>query len=37
MDPTKLMTELGWTPKYTFKTGIKEIIKWNLDNSYFIW
>ena len=36
MDPTKLMTELGWTPKYTFETGIKETIKWNLDNQDWI-
>ena len=36
MDPTKLMTELGWEPKYTFETGIKETIKWNLDNQDWI-
>ena len=36
MDPTKLMTELGWTPKYTFETGIKETIKWNLENQDWI-
>ena len=36
MDPIKLMTELGWTPKYTFETGIKETIKWNLDNQDWI-
>ena len=36
MDPTKLMTELGWTPKYTFEIGIKETIKWNLDNQDWI-
>ena len=36
MDPTKLMTELGWEPKYTFETGIKETIKWNLDNQEWI-
>ena len=36
MDPTKLMTELGWVPKYTFETGIKETIKWNLDNQEWI-
>lgn len=36
MDPTKLMTELGWKPKYTFETGIKETIKWNLDNQDWI-
>ena len=36
MDPTKLMTELGWKPKYTFETGIKETIKWNLENQDWI-
>ena len=36
MDPTKLITELGWKPKYTFETGIKETIKWNLDNQDWI-
>ena len=36
MDPTKLMTKLGWKPKYTFETGIKETIKWNLDNQDWI-
>ena len=32
IDPTKLETELGWKPKYTFDTGIPETIKWYLDN-----
>lgn len=36
MDPIKLMTELDWKPKYTFETGIKETIKWNLDNQAWI-
>ena len=36
MDPTKLMTEFGWKPQYTFETGIKETIKWNLDNQDWI-
>ncbi len=36
MDPTKLMTELGWKPKYTFETGIVETIKWNLANQDWI-
>ena len=36
MNPTKLMNELGWKPKYTFETGIKETIKWNLDNQDWI-
>lgn len=32
IDATKLRTELGWTPKYTFETGIQQTIKWYLDN-----
>lgn len=32
IDPTKLTTELGWKPKYTFETGIVETIQWYLDN-----
>lgn len=32
IDPTKTMTELGWKPKHSFETGIKETIAWYLDN-----
>lgn len=32
IDPTKLMTELGWKPAYTFDTGIVETIQWYQDN-----
>lgn len=32
IDATKLRTELGWTPKYTFDTGIEQTIKWYLEN-----
>jgi len=32
IDPTKIMTELGWKPKYTFETGIEETIQWYIDN-----
>ncbi len=32
MDPTKIMTQLGWKPKYTFETGIGPTIQWNLDH-----
>lgn len=32
IDPTKLETELGWKPKYTFETGIVETIDWYLKN-----
>lgn len=32
IDATKISTELGWNPRHTFETGIKETIKWYLDN-----
>ena len=32
IDPTKIETELGWKPKYTFDTGIAMTIQWYLDN-----
>lgn len=32
MDPTKIETELGWKPQYTFETGIPVTIQWYLDN-----
>jgi dTDP-glucose 4,6-dehydratase len=32
IDPAKIMTELGWKPKYTFETGIVETIQWYIDN-----
>jgi len=28
IDNTKITTELGWKPKYTFEEGIKETIEW---------
>ena len=36
MDPTKLMNELHWKPKYTFETGIGPTIQWNLDHQDWI-
>ncbi|WP_302950423.1 dTDP-glucose 4,6-dehydratase [Holdemania filiformis] len=30
MDPTKIETELGWKPRYTFETGIPQTIDWYL-------
>ena len=36
IDSTKLKKELGWKPKYTFSEGIKEVIKWNLDNKEWL-
>lgn len=32
IDSTKIRENLGWEPKYTFETGIKETIQWYLDN-----
>jgi len=32
IDATKLHVKLGWEPQYTFETGIKETVKWYLDN-----
>ena len=32
MDPTKIETELGWKPEYTFATGIRKTIEWYLEN-----
>jgi len=36
MDPTKIVNELGWKPEHNFESGIKETIKWNLDNQEWI-
>ena len=33
IDPTKVQTELGWSPSRTFETGIEETVLWYLDNS----
>ncbi|MCC7667094.1 dTDP-glucose 4,6-dehydratase [Liquorilactobacillus satsumensis] len=32
IDPTKIETELGWKPKYTFEVGIQETVEWYLNN-----
>lgn len=32
IDNTKITTELGWAPKYTFEVGIEKTIKWYIDN-----
>lgn len=32
IDATKIRMELGWEPKHTFETGIKETIDWYLEN-----
>lgn len=32
IDPTKIVTELGWYPETPFCTGIEKTIRWYLDN-----
>ncbi|WP_066297121.1 dTDP-glucose 4,6-dehydratase [Bacillus sp. FJAT-29937] len=32
IDATKLRTQLGWEPKYTFETGLRQTIDWYLEN-----
>ena len=36
IDPSKIERELGWKPKYTFDTGIKETIDWYLNNEAWL-
>ena len=36
IDNTKITTELGWEPAYTFEQGIQETIQWYLDNPEWI-
>ncbi len=35
IDPTKLMRDLGWSPKETFDTGIRKTVQWYLDNEWW--
>ena len=36
IDSSKIQDDLGWKPKYTFETGIRETINWYLDNQEWI-
>jgi len=36
IDNTKITTELGWEPSYTFEQGMKETIQWYLENTKWI-
>lgn len=36
IDNTKITTQLGWTPAYTFEKGMQETIEWYLDNTRWI-
>lgn len=32
IDASKIKSELGWTPSYTFEVGIEETVRWYLNN-----
>jgi dTDP-glucose 4,6-dehydratase len=36
IDATKIRNELGWTPAYTFEQGLRETVKWYLDNQEWV-
>ena len=36
IDNTKITTELGWEPSYTFEKGIEETIEWYLSNQKWV-
>ena len=36
IDNTKITTELGWEPAYTFEQGMEETIRWYLENTEWI-
>lgn len=36
INPGKIEMELGWKPKYTFDTGIKQTISWYLDHQDWV-
>ncbi|MBQ9948190.1 MAG: dTDP-glucose 4,6-dehydratase [Oscillospiraceae bacterium] len=36
IDNTKITTQLGWSPAYTFETGIKKTIEWYLDHKQWM-
>ncbi|NDV54755.1 dTDP-glucose 4,6-dehydratase [Parabacteroides sp. 52] len=36
IDPTKINTELGWTPETSFETGIVQTIYWYLNNQEWV-
>jgi dTDP-glucose 4,6-dehydratase len=36
IDASKIAKELGWNPAYTFEKGIRETVKWYLDNQDWV-
>lgn len=33
IDPSKIVTELGWRPQETFESGLRKTVQWYVDNS----
>ena len=36
IDAGKIERELGWTPAYTFERGLRETVKWYLENTAWL-
>jgi dTDP-glucose 4,6-dehydratase len=36
IDATKIQKELGWVPAHTFEAGIRETVRWYLDNQSWV-
>ena len=36
IDASKIERELGWTPAHTFERGIRETVRWYLDNQEWV-
>jgi dTDP-glucose 4,6-dehydratase len=36
INPSKIMTELGWAPQETFQTGIRKTVRWYLEHQAWI-
>ncbi len=36
IDATKIKNELGWTPAHTFEKGIRETVRWYVDNQPWV-
>ena len=36
IDNTKITTELGWSPSYTFRQGMTETVEWYLSNTDWV-
>jgi dTDP-glucose 4,6-dehydratase len=36
VDTSKIKNELGWTPRYDFERGLRETVRWYLDNQAWV-